>query len=242
MTKTALVTGASKGIGSAIALELASMGYNIVVGYHKSAHSANEIAAKICDMGVRSILVQADLRKNTSIDNMFRQIFQVFPSVDILVNNAGISLVKPILDTTSQEWQELIDINLSAAYYTTKNVLPKMIENGYGRILNISSIWGMTGASCEVAYSATKAGLIGFTKALSREVCPNITINCIAPGIIDTEMNADMSEEEVEEFLKSVPAGRLGRPEEIAALVGFLTTEKAGYINGQVIGANGGYC
>ncbi len=242
MTKTALVTGASKGIGSAIALELARQGFNIVVGYHNSLHSAKAIAERISELGVRVILAQADSQDAQSIDRMFRDIFEVFPTLDILVNNAGISLVKPLLDTTLQEWHELLDINLSAAFLTTKYVLPKMIQNDYGRIINISSIWGMTGASCEVAYSAAKAGLIGFTKALSREVPTGITVNCVAPGIIDTDMNKDLSEEEVCEFLKSVPAGRVGKPEEIASLIGFLCTEKAAYINGQIIGANGGFC
>lgn len=242
MNKTALITGASRGIGKAIALELARSGYDIVVGYNERQEEADKVAEKAASYNVRAITAQADLKDYVSVKSMFDYVYSVFSSIDVLINNAGISLVKPILDTTIEEWREIMDANLTSAYLTTQFVLPKMINKEYGRIINISSIWGVTGASCEVAYSASKAGLIGYTKALALEVPPYITVNCITPGIIDTDMNSDLDEEEIEKFLKNVPAGRMGEPQEVASLVAYLASDKAAYVNGQVIGVNGGMC
>ncbi|NCA67238.1 MAG: SDR family NAD(P)-dependent oxidoreductase [Clostridia bacterium] len=242
MNKTAFVTGASKGIGKAIAFELARNGMNVIVGCKTSITEAEEVASQLARYNVRSIAVKGDIGDYVSVKNMFDYIYSVFPQVDVMVNNAGISLVKPIMDTTYDEWIELVNVNLTSIYNTTKFVLPKMCENGFGRIINISSIWGEIGASCEVAYSACKAGVIGFTKALAKEVPPRVTVNCIAPGIIYTEMNATLSEAEVVEFLKGVPASRMGKAEEIASLVSYLASENSGYTSGQIIGVNGGMC
>jgi 3-oxoacyl-[acyl-carrier protein] reductase len=242
MNKTAFITGASRGIGRAIAETLARDGFNIIIGYNRSEAEAESLAASIAAMGVRVIAVRGDIGDYVCVKNMFSDIHKVFPRVDVLVNNAGIALVKPLLDTTPEEWRNIISTNLDSIYNTTKFVLPEMGENGFGRIINISSIWGEIGASCEVAYSASKAALHGFTKALAKEVKVGITVNCIAPGIIDTDMNSDLSASEIQEFLLSVPARRMGKASEVAALAAFLASDKSAYINGQIIGINGGIC
>lgn len=242
MNKTAFITGASRGIGRAIAETLARDGFNIIIGYNRSEAEAESLAASIAAMGVRVIAVRGDIGDYVCVKNMFSDIHKVFPRVDVLVNNAGIALVKPLLDTTPEEWRNIISTNLDSIYNTTKFVLPEMGENGFGRIINISSIWGEIGASCEVAYSASKAALHGFTKALAKEVKVGITVNCIAPGIIDTDMNSDLSASELQEFLLNVPARRMGKSSEVAALAAFLASDKSAYINGQIIGINGGIC
>ncbi len=243
MNKTALITGASKGIGRAIAIEMARAGMNIAAVYNTSAKEALSLVESICaTTGVRAIAVKADISDYACVETMFKEVCSVFPTVDVLVNNAGIPLVKTIMDTTAEDWRRVVDTNLSSVHYVTRLALPKMMDNAFGRVINISSIWGEIGASCEVAYSAAKAGVIGYTKALAKEVPPYITVNCIAPGIIDTAMNADLTSEEIEDFLKCVPASRMGSAEEVASLAAFLAGERSGYISGQVIGINGGMC
>lgn len=240
MNRTAVITGASKGIGRAIAKRLANDRMNIVIGYNSSKEAAETLAEELAARGIRAIAVQGDVGDYVCVKKMFDYIYKVFPSVDVLINNAGISIVKTIEDTTPEMWKEIIDTNLTSVYNTSRFVLPKMNQNEFGRIINISSIWGEIGASCEVAYSASKAGVIGFTKALAKETSPWVTVNCVTPGIIDTDMNSDLSKHELNEFLKSVPSSRMGKSEEVADLVAYLASDKSAYINGQVIGINGG--
>lgn len=234
--KTALVTGAAGGIGEQIARALASDGVRVILHYNKSREKAMEIAKEI-----RGEAVFADLENDESIFAMTDKVNKQYGGADILVNNAGIAMQKMLCDTKESDWDRIFNINMRAAFIITREIMPKMVRNKYGRIVNVSSVWGETGASCEVAYSASKAALIGFTKALAKELSlSGICVNCVAPGVIDTKMNDIIDKEIMSELAEEIPAGRIGKPEEVAALAAFLCSEKASYITGQVIGANGG--
>ena len=239
--RTVLVTGGSRGIGRAIALAFAKAGDYVLVNYRENDAAALETAKEICAGGGQCALYKADLRDREKTAEMFSAIEREGCGIDVLVNNAGVSLWKLFTDTTEEEWQDVLDSNLTSAYRCARAVLPQMIRRKSGKIINISSIWGENGASCEVAYSASKAALIGFTKALAKEVAPSgITVNCIAPGLIDTSMNAEFSPEEIADFIEQIPSGRIGKPEEIAAAALFLASPAADYITGQVLSINGG--
>ncbi|MDO4617992.1 MAG: 3-oxoacyl-ACP reductase FabG [Clostridia bacterium] len=234
--KVALVTGASRGIGEAIARRLAEDGMFVYVNYQNSKEQAEKIAEEIGGMAIC-----ADVSNETAVKNMIETIEKQHGGVDILVNNAGISIVKMLCDTEKAEWDRIFSVNVGGVYNVTKAVMGNMVKNRSGRIINISSIWGEVGASCEVAYSATKAAVIGFTKALAKELAPSkVTVNAITPGIIDTEMNAEFTAEEKAEFVSEIPLLREGTPREVADLVSFLASEDAKYITGQTIGINGG--
>ncbi len=234
--KTALVTGASRGIGAAIARALAKDGMFVYVNCSKTADEAEALAREI---GGRAVV--ADVADENAVSAMIETIERERGGVDVLVNNAGISLVKMLCDTSSEEWDRLFDVNIKGAYLVTKAVMGGMVSRKWGRIVNISSMWGEVGASCEVAYSATKAALIGFTKALAKELSlSGVRVNCIAPGVIDTEMNARISAEDMAELIGEIPLGRIGRAEEIAAVATFLCSDNADYITGQTIDASGG--
>lgn len=232
--KTVLVTGAAKGIGKEIAVKFAKNGYNVFVSYNTSAVKALELAEKYDNITV----IKADVTKKNELENLINQV----GNVDILVNNAGISEIKLFTDVTDEDFEKMMNVNFKSAFCLSQMVLPYMINKKNGRIINISSIWGICGASCEVLYSASKAALIGMTKALAKELAPSgITVNAVAPGVVKTDMMNCFSEEEIKDIEYDIPMGRMGTPEEIAETVFFLASENASYITGQVISPNGGY-
>ncbi len=242
--KVALITGASSGIGRETARLFAKNGYLVFAHYNKNIEGVNSLIKELEKENISSALfgAQADFNDTDSIKNMFSQIEKSVKHIDVLVNNAGLGLYKLITETTESEWDKLFNINIKASYYLTNLVLPKMIEWKKGKIINISSIWGVNGASMEVAYSASKSAVIGYTKALAKEVSPSgITVNCVCPGVIDTAMNARFTNEEMQELKNLTPVGRLGNPEEIAELIYFLASDKADFITGQIITADGGF-
>ena len=232
MKKIALVTGAGRGIGKAIAKKLQEDGYFVI------ANSKNtEIEHTETQMGYR-----ADVSDAADVQQMIETIIKKYGKIDVLVNNAGIAQQKLFTDISESDWDNMMDTNLKSMFLVTKAVLPHMIHEKCGTILNISSIWGMVGASCEVHYSAAKAGVIGFTKALAKEVAPsNIRVNCVAPGIIKTDMLNDFTEEDLADLAEETPLGILGTPQDIADAVSFLVSDRAKIITGQVLSSNGGF-
>ena len=234
--KHIFITGGSRGIGAAMVRAFSSAGYRVSFTYLHSQEGAMTLAE---ETGATPIL--ADCRNPEAISAGVAQAIEKNGGVDILVNNAAISSFSMFCDITKSVWEEMLAVNLNAPFHFTQGVLPHMIHEKWGRIINISSIWGETGSSCEVHYSTAKAGLIGMTKALAKELGPSgITVNCIAPGVIDTDMNACLSQEIREALAEETPVGRLGTPEEVAQTALFLASEDAGFITGQVIGQNGG--
>lgn len=234
--KTALVTGASGGIGSEIATELANKGFRVIVHSNTNFDSAKKIADEI-----GSVAYSCDISDEVAVCDMIDSIEELYGGVDVLVNNAGIALQKMLCDTTQEDWDRIFSVNMKGMFLVTKYAMDSMVKNKFGRIINISSIWGETGGSCEVAYSASKAGVIGFTKALAKELSlSGITVNCITPGVIDTKMNAHLSKEDMKNLADEIPVGRVGKPAEVASLVSYLASDESSYITGQVIGVNGG--
>lgn len=240
--KTVLITGASRGIGRETALLFARSGYGVAINYNSSVDSAKELLRQIKDIGGNAVLLKADVSDSTQVENMFNSAHQYFgKGIDVLINNAAIALYGLFTDIAEIEYKRLFDINLFGMFNCAKQALSFMISNKSGSIINISSIWGITGASCEVHYSASKAAVIGFTKALAKEVAPSgITVNCIAPGVIATDMTAHLSGEEKQELLRQIPLGRFGGANDISSLALFLAGDNAKYITGQVISPNGG--
>lgn len=238
MSKTVLITGGSRGIGKAMVYAFAKAGYNVMLNFNRSESIANEIAKEFENVKVYG----ANVADQQSVINMVNYTYEVFGNIDILINNAGIAYTGLLQDMSIDEWNNLLSVNLTGPYNLCKAVLPRMIANKSGKIINISSVWGMTGASCEVAYSASKAGVIGLTKALAKEVGPsNIQVNCIAPGIVMTDMISDYSMEELDAITNEIPLGKIGSTEDIAKTALFLASEDADYITGQVISPNGGW-
>lgn len=239
---TVLITGASRGIGAQIALRFASVGMNIVIHYMKSHEAANEVARQCMEIGAKVITVAADLRDKQQIVKMKEKLETHGLIPDILVNNAGIAHYGLLSDVLESEWDEIIDVNLKSVFLCTQMFMPHMISQRYGRIINVSSIWGMTGSSCEVIYSASKGGVNAFTKALAKEAAPSgVTVNAVAPGAVRTDMMADFNDDELRHIEGEIPVGRLAMPEEVASLVYFLALPESGYITGQVISPNGGW-
>lgn len=242
MSKTALITGASRGIGTACVIALAKCGYNIVLNYNNSEEKAQNLAKIIVDnYKVDVLCIKADVSRKEQVDNMVAQAESKFGTIDALVNNAGIAQQKLFTDTTVDDWNTVINTNLTSVYNVTHAVLPAMIRNHCGSIVNISSMWGEVGASCEVAYSASKAGVIGLTKALAKEVAPSgIRVNCVSPGVIMTDMMSGFDDETLEMIKEDIPLGALGTAKNVADAVSFLLSDKAEYITGQVLSVNGG--
>ena len=238
-----LITGATGGIGEAIAKSFAEKGYDLALQYNKSESKASEMKAELQKAyGIKVLTVKADLSKTEEIEALAKKALSEFGTVDVLINNAGIAHQELFQLCSDEKVKEIFDVNIMSAMKLTKEILPSMIKNHSGRIINISSMWGICGASCEVHYSASKSALIGFTKALSKEVGPSgITVNCIAPGFIDTKMNAHLDEDSVREIVESTPMMRKGTGEDVAYLCEFLSSEKAGFITGQVVSVDGGY-
>ncbi|TCP52904.1 3-oxoacyl-[acyl-carrier protein] reductase [Tumebacillus sp. BK434] len=237
----AIVTGASRGIGRAIAISLAEAGANVIVNYNQSAQAAEETVEACRRYDVKALAVRADLSDPAQAAHLIEATCVNFGAPQILVNNAGISRTGLLLDTTVEEWDEMMHANLRAPFLCAKAVLPHMVQRQYGRIINLSSIWGITGGSCEVAYSASKGGIISFTKALAKEVGPSgITVNCVAPGAVMTDMLSHLSQEDLERIADETPVGRIGTPQDIANLVRFLALPASSFITGQVVSPNGG--
>ncbi len=242
MSKTVIVTGASKGIGAATAIYFANKGYNVVINYNESYQSASLLSRSLNEQGCNTVAIKANIANKLDAQRLIRETVDRFGSVDVLVNNAGVSFIGTITDTDEYDSDRIFDINLKGVYNCCKAVTPYMVNQKSGKIINISSMWGQVGASCEVAYSASKAGVIGLTKALAKELAPSgITVNAIAPGLIETSMNNDISAEDLSAFVDEIPIGRMGSPNEIAAAIYFLASNEADYITGQILGINGGY-
>ncbi len=242
MKKTAIITGSSKGIGAATAILFAQKGYNVVINYNDSYESATLLARSLASNGFSVTTQKANVANRLEAELLMKETLYKFGSIDVLVNNAGIAFEGLITDTDEYDYDKVLDINLKGTFNCCKAVTPVMVKQQSGKIINISSMWGQVGASCEVAYSASKAGVIGLTKALAKELAPSgITVNAVAPGIIETSMNSNLSVEELAEFVSTIPLGRMGSAEEIAQAVYFLASENADYITGQVLGVNGGY-
>jgi 3-oxoacyl-[acyl-carrier protein] reductase len=242
MSKTVLITGASKGIGYETAKLFAQNGYNVAIIYNNSKESAvalmNELLEKKCSV----MVAQADVSCKEQVDGMINSVSKQFGEIDILVNNAGIAKQRLFTDISTEEWDNMFDVNVKGVFLCCQGVLPAMIRNKSGKIINISSVWGITGASCEVLYSATKAAVIGLTKALAKELGPSgIQVNCVAPGVIDTDMNSDLDKASFEDLIDQTPLGTIGKCIDIAETIAFLASENANFITGQVISPNGGF-
>ena len=231
MNKVAIVSGGSRGIGASIVETLASSGFDVVLNYRFSADNANDIASKFSNV----VTFQADVSDHAQVKSLVDFTISKFGRIDLLVNNAGIDFINTLSDTSDSDFDTVLRNNLYSAFYLSKEVSPYMINAKSGLIINISSIWGIVGASCEMAYSVSKAGLDAMTKSLAKELGPsNIRVNSIAPGIIDTDMNSFLSKEELSEIVNDIPLERIGLPSDVADTVSFL--DKNSYITGQVIG------
>ena len=242
MNKTVLITGASRGIGREIAKLFAANDYNVAINYFKSEEEAEKLYLHLRDEGYSVIKVQGDVGNRIQVDSMINIIYNRFGDIDVLVNNAGVAQQKLFTDISEDDWDWMFNVNIKGMFNCCQAVLPKMINNKRGKILNISSIWGLTGSSCEVHYSASKAAVIGFTKALAKEVGPsNIQVNCVAPGIIKTDMITRLNASIIEELKSGTPLRVLGTPRDIAEVVLFLASNKTDFITGQIISPNGGF-
>ena len=239
--KNALVTGASRGIGRAIAVELAKNGANVAITYVNSKDKAEEVVNEIKGYGVKAIAIKADVSQEEEVLNMVKIVKESIGSIDILVNNAGINRDNLLMRMSTEDWDKVIDTNLKGTYLCSKALIRDMIKKKSGKIINIASVAGVAGNFGQTNYSASKAGVIGFTKSLAKEVASRgINVNAIAPGLIETDMTLALKEDIRDSLVKNIPMGRLGTVQDIANIVIFLASEKSNYITGQVINVDGG--
>ena len=240
VNKVIVVTGGSRGIGAEIVKCLARKGYIVVLNYNKSESCAKNVENELKKEGYIVDIYRADVSKKEEAIDLIQHTLNKYNKIDVLINNAGISQTKLFTEITDEDWKNVMDNNLNSAFYCSREAVKNMIHNKSGLIINISSIWGITGASCEVHYSTAKAGLIGFTKALAKELGPsNIRVNAIAPGMIDTDMNKGYSKEEINNIVEEIPLERIGSPESIAKCVNWLIEDD--YTTGEVISITGGW-
>lgn len=240
MNKVVIVTGASRGIGREIAKELAIKGYTVVAIYNKSENQIKELQKELSEKNVNIDIFKADISKRSEAKELVKYVLEKYNKIDILINNAGISQIKEFTQITDEDWNNMINVNLNSVFYMTQEVIPNMIHNKKGCIINMSSIWGQIGASCESHYSVSKAGIDAMTKSLAKELGPsNIRVNSIAPGIIDTEMNKHLSLEELEYIKEEIPLQRIGKVNDIEKCAEWLIEDD--YITGQIISINGGW-
>ena len=234
--KTALITGGSRGIGAACARKLAAEGCRVAVNYNRSRVQAEALAEEL-----GGIAVQADVADPEQVKSMVDTVLEKFCQLDILVCNAGVSHIGLLSDMTDQQWRRLFAVNVDGVFHCCRAVIPHFVHNKSGRIVTVSSMWGQVGASCEAAYSASKAAVIGLTRALAKELGPSgISVNCVAPGVIDTEMNRELSARDLAVLREETPLGQIGRAEQVAGAVWFLCGGQSDFITGQVLGVNGG--
>ena len=240
MEKVAIVTGASRGIGREIAKSLAKQNIKVIANYNNSEEKAIELKKELEAEGIEIDIVKADVSKREEIKNLVKYAIENYEKIDILINNAGIGEYKLFTDETDEDWNKVINTNLYSAFATSQEVIPNMIKNKNGCIINISSVWGMVGASMEVLYSVSKAGIDGFTKALAKELGPsNIRVNAIAPGIVDTDMCKNFTKEELEDIKEEIPLERIGKVKDISKCINWLIDDD--YTTGQIISINGGW-
>lgn len=241
MSKSALITGATRGIGKAIALELADQGYDIAINYRTANEELEKLKKEIETKGVQCVLVYGDVSKFEDCENIVKNVTEKLEKIDVLVNNAGITKDGLILRMKKEDFQQVIDINLTGTFNMTRNVIPYMMKQRSGRIINMASVVGITGNAGQTNYAASKAGIIGFTKSLAKEVASrNILVNAIAPGFIETDMTNVLADQVKENILNQIPLKRMGTANEVAKLVKFLSSEDSKYITGQVINVDGG--
>lgn len=242
MEKIALITGSSRGIGRAIARQLAHEGYAVCINYRVRKDCADALVAELTAEGCRAMAVQADVADRAQVNAMVKRVEETFGPVSLLVNNAGVAGQCLFQEVSDEMWQRYFGVNVNGSFHTIQAVLPHMLHEHEGCIVNISSMWGLRGASCEVTYSATKAALIGLTRSLAAELAPtHIRVNCVAPGVIKTDMLDALPPEVLPQLAEETPLRRLGVPEDIAAAVSYLADEKAGFVTGQVLTVDGGF-
>lgn len=234
--KNVLITGGSRGIGKACVYEFIKNGYRVFLNYNKSEKEALRMCSE-----TGAIPVKADVSNSLEVEKAAEFIKENYGGISVLINNAGISQIKLFSDISENDWDNMFNVNIKGMFLITKAFIGDMINKKYGKIINISSMWGETGGSCEVHYSASKSAVIGFTKALAKETgLSGINVNCISPGVINTDMNSELTKEDIASLCKEAPLNRIGTPEEVAKLAIFLSSDEASFITGQVIGINGG--
>lgn len=238
--KTVLITGGTKGIGKAVALKFLESGYEVIINYAHDEEQAYATQTEFNIQGYCPVLLKADVSDEKQVHEMFNEIYRNYGKIDVLVNNAGISLIKMIQDTSATEWGRILDVNVKGVFLCCKEAVGGMIGRMDGAIINVASIWGEVGASCETAYSASKGAVIAFTKALAKELAPSqIRVNCVSPGVIDTSMNSHLTREELDDLTDEIPMGRLGTGDDVASACLFLAENK--YITGEVVSVGGGF-